>query len=205
MAVVLGRQFCKLQQSPFHRHPDRGVPATVRDRPIATPLQLTAWQQALAQHPDQQWARTILPGIRDGFRIGLQANPTCRSTARNSPSALGQAQVVDEYIASQLEQGYLAGPYTPDECLTVIPKKTPGKWRVIVDLSRPQGANVNDAIQRQFTHLAYSSVEDAALIMHELGPNTLLAKIDIRDVYRLVPVHPSDRPFLLKILRSMEL
>ena len=113
------------QQSPFHMHPARGVPVTMRDRPIATPLRQTAWQQALAQHPDQQWAQIILRGIRDGFRIGLQANPSCQSTAQNSPSALAQAQVVDEYIANQLEQGYLVGPYTPDKC----PGSSPAAWQ----------------------------------------------------------------------------
>ena len=44
--------------------------------------------------------------------------------------------------------------------------------------------------------MAYSSVEDAALAMHCLGPNTELAKIDIRSAYRIVSIHPSERAFL---------
>ena len=90
------------------------------------------------------WARTILPGIEEGFHIALQPNPQCRSSAGNAPSAQAQSQAVDAYIASQVAQEYLAGPFTPDECsriatssLAVIPKKTPGKWRMIVDLSWP--------------------------------------------------------------------
>ena len=203
MAPLLGRQFCKLQQPPFHPSRREGVPLSVVDRPIFTPLWLEAWQRALANHPDQVWARAILKGIQDGFRIGLRAHHHCRSSMGNSPSAREQAQVVETYLAGQLAQGHLAGPYAPAECrgiitssLAVIPKKTPGKWRVIIDLSRPQGASVNEAIRREFTHLAYSSVEDAALIIHDLGPHALLAKVDIKNAYRIVPVHPSDQPFL---------
>ena len=44
--------------------------------------------------------------------------------------------------------------------------------------------------------LSYAQVDDAIdFVMHE-GHRTLLAKIDIRDAYHLVPVHPEDRPLL---------
>ena len=44
--------------------------------------------------------------------------------------------------------------------------------------------------------MAYSSTEDEALLMHALGPGAQLAKIDIREAYRMVPLCPSERPFL---------
>ena len=44
--------------------------------------------------------------------------------------------------------------------------------------------------------MAYSSIEDASLAMHTLGPGAQLAKIGIRDVYRIIPVDPEERPFL---------
>ncbi len=97
----------------------------------------------------------------------------------------------------------MIGPFVPQECLGVVtssvgvvPKSTPGKFRVIVDLSRPEGASVNDQLFRELTHVAYSSIEDASFAMHTLGPGAQLAKIDIRDAYRIIPVHPEDRPFL---------
>ena len=127
----------------------------------------------------------------------------CRSSSQNSPSAREHEDVVDAFIAQQLAAGFMTGPFLPADCsgvitsnLAVVPKKTPGKWRVIVNLSRPQNASVNDFIRRELTHVAYSSVEDAALIMHTLGHNSQLAKIDIRDAYRIIPIHPEDRPFL---------
>ena len=97
----------------------------------------------------------------------------------------------------------MSGPFPSADCssiitssLAVVPKKTPGKWRIIVNLSRPRNASVNDFIRREFTHVAYSSVDDAALIMHTMGRNTELAKIEIRDAYRIIPIHPEDRSFM---------
>ena len=96
----------------------------------------------------------------------------------------------------------MAGPFPHSKCakvitssIAVIPKKTVGKWQVMVDTSRPRGASVNDNLRRELTHIAFSSVEDAAHLMHYLGPNTLLAKLDVSEAYRLVPIHPEDRIF----------
>ena len=44
--------------------------------------------------------------------------------------------------------------------------------------------------------LSYSSVDQAATIMAQLGRDAQLAKIDIAHAYRNVPVHPSDRQLL---------
>ena len=65
-----------------------------------------------------------------------------------------------------------------------------------MDMSRPRGASVNDNHRWGFTHIAFSSVEDAAHLMHYLSLNTLLAKMEVCEAYRLVPVHPEDRIFL---------
>ena len=76
----------------------------------------------------------------------------------------------------------------------VIPKKSqPGKWRLIVDLSHPDGLSVNDGISSALCSLSYASIDKAADIVLRLGRNTQLAKLDIRSAYRIVPVHPEDR------------
>ena len=56
--------------------------------------------------------------------------------------------------------------------------------------------SVNHGIAPEFCSLSYSSVDQAAIIMSQLGPNALLAKIDIAHAYRNIPVHPSDRRLL---------
>ena len=45
----------------------------------------------------------------------------------------------------------------------MIPKQhQPGKWRLIVDLSHPKGASMNDGIEADLCSLSYVSIDDAA-------------------------------------------
>ena len=75
----------------------------------------------------------------------------------------------------------------------VIPKKSPGKWRLITDLSSPEGHSVNDGIPSAVCSLNYVTIEDAAKAVMDKGAGALLAKVDIQNAYRSVPVHPDDR------------
>ena len=79
----------------------------------------------------------------------------------------------------------------------VIPKPhQPGKWRLITDLSFPKGESVNDGIRTEVCAVSYTSVDDAVRCVRTLGRGALLAKFDIANAYRAVPVHPSDRLLL---------
>jgi hypothetical protein len=83
----------------------------------------------------------------------------------------------------------------------VIPKgHNTGKWKLITDLSFPHGRSVNDGIDGELSSLSYMyiSVDDIATQAARLGTGALLAKVDIEStyMYRLVPVHPQDRPLI---------
>ena len=71
-----------------------------------------------------------------------------------------------------------------------------GKWRLITDLSSPEGASVNDGIDPKLCSVTYPSIDGAVVIVLRLGKGTLLAKYDLESAYRMVPVHPIDRPLL---------
>ena len=98
----------------------------------------------------------------------------------------------------------MLGPFDPQafgslaiqtSSIGVIPKKhTHGKWRLIVDLSSPDRRSVNDGIDPVLCSLKYARVEQVAEKVFELGPGAQLAKIDVKSAYRIVPVHPDDRP-----------
>ena len=76
----------------------------------------------------------------------------------------------------------------------VIPKRNrPNKWRLIVDLSTPDGHSVNNGISKDLARLSYVDVVAGIL---QRGRGTLLAKMDIWQAYRNVPIHPSDRLLL---------
>ena len=66
----------------------------------------------------------------------------------------------------------VVGPLTPGEVpglqtspFGVISKCQPRKWRLIVDLSAPEGGSVNDGIDCGLCSLQYVSVED---IVHKV-------------------------------------
>ena len=74
----------------------------------------------------------------------------------------------------------------------LIPKaRQPGKWRIIVDLSCPPGSSVNDGIDPSLSSIRYALVDNAVEIIRSLGQGTFLTKFDLKDAYRIIPVHPS--------------
>ena len=79
-------------------------------------------------------------GCNTAFRSVCSRLPgQCRTATRNTPSARTNAKVVDQFIHDQISQGHMAGPFLLHACsnlitsITVIPKKTLGKWHIIVD------------------------------------------------------------------------
>ena len=60
----------------------------------------------------------------------------------------------------------------------------------------PQGASINDTIDSSHCSLHYASIEDAVQVVQHLGPGTLLAKLDLRKAYRVIPVHSDDHALL---------
>lgn len=111
--------------------------------------------------------------------------------------------MVEEYIAKEVAAQRVVGPLTPGEVpglqtspFGVIPKCQPGKWRLIVDLSAPDGGSVNNGIECGLCSLQYVSVEDIVHKIERMGKGTLLAKVDLKAAYRMVPVHPQDRLLL---------
>ena len=54
---------------------------------------------------------------------------------------------------------------------------------LIVDLSHPKGASVNDGIELELCSLSYTSVDAAVGIITAMGPGVLLEKFDIESAY----------------------
>ena len=98
----------------------------------------------------------------------------------------------------ELELGRLLGPVSPagvhSSPLGLVPKsRQPNKWRMIVDLLCPLGQSVNHRISSELCSIQYASIDSIILCM---GIGTSLVKIDLKDAYRIVPVHPSDQHLL---------
>ena len=121
------------------------------------------------------------------------------------PSADEHPEVVSAYVQEKLVHGHLA-TVTADQATLlgihtspfgVIPKRNrPNKWRLILDLSPPYGHSVNDSIEKELATLSYVSVDEVVGQILEQGKGTVTAKMDIKQAYRNVPVHPEDRYLL---------
>ena len=108
--------------------------------------------------------------------------------------------MVEEYLQ---KENRVAGPFTPEACVGhvtrfgVIPKShQPHKWRLNFDQSSPKAHSVNDGVQKELCSMSYVSVDDAVGKILDSGPGPMLAKIDIKSVFRLIPVHPADKHLL---------
>ena len=174
---------------------------------VRTPLKAEVWQEMLRDHPDRRLVGVVVRGIREGFRVGFQGDPKGLKPARqNMVSVRQHPEVVQEYLARELEAGRIVevGHSTHAAAMGihcspfgVIPKKgKAGRWRLIVDLSAPDGGSVNDGISAELASLSYMSVDDVMREVLRRGRGTLMAKADIKQAYRNLPVHPVDRELL---------
>ena len=73
-----------------------------------------------------------------------------------------------------------------------IPRKLSDRIRMIHDLSYPPGISVNDHIPDSLCYVKYLSLDSVIHNIVQSGPGTLLAKIDLKDAYKHVLVHPED-------------
>ncbi|XP_048576190.1 uncharacterized protein LOC125557550 [Nematostella vectensis] len=177
------------------------LPASV---PSVTPLKSDRFDAQFIKHPDQHLVAYVLDGIRHGFRVAFDGSSALLSSKKNKQSAQEHPSVVDDYLANEVSLGRVAGPFAyppfPNLHISksgVIPKSgQPGKWRLIVGLSSPEGASVNDGIDPEQFTLNYIRVDDIIKMIDKFSPGASIAKFDVMSAYRNVPVHPSDRYLL---------
>lgn len=96
-------------------------------------------------------------------------------------------------------------PSVPFHChVSPILKNRPGKRRLITEHFSSEGTSINDGISREMCSLSYISIDSIVDCILKLGKKALTAKIDIKQAYVNIPVHPKDR-YLLGILWIGEL
>lgn len=150
----------------------------------------------LAVYPNKVAAQLLRVGFSEGFRIPSTAVGS-GAVHRNLASALARPEVVSEKIRKEAELGRLVGPFSDSPLpglrvspLGLVPKKEPGKFRLIHHLSFPKGESVNDGIDPELCSVSYASFDAAVRWVKKLGKDSLLAKTDIEAAFRLLPVHP---------------
>ena len=97
-----------------------------------------------------------MQGLEKGFRIGFNSTRPVKFAKHNLISASEHPEVVAAYISKEYTRGNIGLVGSLEQAghlniqlnpLGAIPKKDkPNKWRLIMDLSSPEGYIVNNGI-----------------------------------------------------------
>ena len=140
----------------------------------------------------------LISGFTDGFSLGV-SGPVGPLVTDNHASARAHASFVCDKVAKEVSLKRVCGPFKSPPLpnfrvspLGVVPKKEPGSFRLIHDLSFPHGSSVNDAIAQEQSTVTLESFDDVTRLVVDLGYNCLIAKADIQEAFRIVPISPRD-------------
>ena len=175
--------------------------------PLSPPLQLESNISTPIKHSiltsylegyDNTLSNFLVEGFQFGFKIPYQGPRQFRLSS-NLPSIKGKESILNHRLQQELLSNRIAGPFTEPPFpniqvspLGLVPKKSPGEYRLIHHLSYPEGGSINHHIPQEFCTVQYQSVHTAIEIIKQLGKGALLAKTDIENAYKQIPIHPDD-------------
>ena len=172
--------------------------------PVPSGLKMGAWRHFLQDYHDD--------GVSDflefGWPVNYRGGTPLIATPVNHASAKQYMQDVDFYIKTEIGHRALAGPFQgpPVFGLHTSPLMTRAKRdaahrRVIMDLSWPKGASVNDGVPGNDyidgpAVIKLPTVDYMVARVLELGAGSYMYKTDMARGYRQLRVDPGDWPLL---------
>lgn len=168
---------------------------------VVTPVKTDRLQHWLAPLPHDH-SHFLLEGFSKGFRIHFDG-PQIVNPPHNHPSIFHYHAQVQDMLSKELALGRISGPFQhpPYDHLVlsplgIVPKKDPGKFRLIHDLSYPRLSSVNSFISDEFATVQYETLDTVVNLVQSFGKGALMGKLDIKEAFRIIPVHPDDRHLL---------
>ena len=145
---------------------------------------------------DSRRTLRVVKRFREGADLGISGSVAARF-AVNNRSSTRHPEAVSAALREEVTAGVTRGPFPapPLPNFRVNPLsarvKPNGKARVILDLSAPDGASVNDSIDPASCTVQYASLDElSSLIFAHGGEGTRLFKADIKAAFKLIPVRP---------------
>ncbi|KAG9023013.1 hypothetical protein FS837_006040, partial [Tulasnella sp. UAMH 9824] len=136
--------------------------------------------------------------INHGASVGFHG-PSALQSCSNLRSAFEVPESITVDIAALLSNGRAHGPFPSPplpafRCspLGSVTHKRSSKHRRIHHLSWPEGSSVNDWIPDSEGSITYERFQHAVSAVRTLGRGSLLAKLDLKDAFRHIPVRPAD-------------
>ena len=147
---------------------------------------------------DQILTAQLFKGFDSGFKIAFFKKPNSDLNVKNSKSTVEHKKEVQDHINKELNHGRICGPFNkiPFDIFQIspiglVPKKD-GSFRMIVNLSSPKGASINDGIPDSAASVSYTTLSSALNLILKAGKDSFLAKSDIKSAFRLLPLSPED-------------
>ena len=168
--------------------------------PIESDLNIEAWEKYLRHYDNKR----LLQYLKYGFPLSIINPDKLNNTnVTNHFSALQFPGAVEQYLQKEIQCGAMLGPFDHIDCphyhcspLLTRPKES-NRRRVILNLSYPAGASLNDAVTRDlfdnlnFT-LKFPTVDNVLHSVRSIKGQAMLAKIDISRAFRNLRVDPAD-------------
>ena len=163
----------------------------------SSPIKLDILEECLHHYPSKD-AVLLYEGFKYGFKIPFKGQRGY-SYSSNHGSALNNPDIISKKLMNEVELGRVAGPYDylPLEHLKIspiglVPKSTPGDFRLIFDLSFPRGSSINAGIDQEDSSVIYTNFDEVKKMVLKEGKGSYLIKTDIKSAFRLLPINPSD-------------
>lgn len=139
-------------------------------------------EQGLLNPAPLEKSEYLVKGFSFSFRLGCVGSPISPSP-KNHKSTQDHPEIIEEHIRKGIQSQRIARPfdsppfpYFISSPLGIVPKSDPGKFRIIHDISFPDGNSVNLFIPSENSKVQYDTIDR---IVHCFGKGALMAKSDI--------------------------
>lgn len=164
---------------------------------IVTPVKADQLERLL-QNYDTEITKFLVNGFTFGFKIPYYGPRNPRQSHYSKPDTENIA-ILKQKIQKELDTNRVAGPFVdpPFPNLQIspfglVPKKVPGEFRLIHNLSFPDNKSINDGIPREFCSVQYQNIDNAVALIKRFGKGCLLSKTDLENAFRIIPLSPAD-------------
>jgi hypothetical protein len=173
----------------------------------ANVLKASGIARLLETYPNRRFVDTLTSIAISGAQVGFRGLPAGRVSRPNHSSAFLHPEIIRQAIHDEILKGrvkevaksnlpldYFCSP------IGLVPKLIDGiqhGWRVIFDLSCPEGSSVNDGIPKEYGTMVYETLNDAICLVAQVGKGAVMMKRDLKAAFRHIPIHPCDYWLLL--------
>ena len=176
---------------------------------IITPFIADAWERELLSLGLLDTFSDVPYSIRHGFDLGIHSIPTETYIPNNHSSAIQHPQAIRTYINTELSNRRYTGPFSPSRLealigpfrtspLGVVPKPTPGEFRLVQDFSYPRNNTLRPSLNSEIDTSTLSwdrgTFQDISTIVIDAPPHTQAATLDVDAAFCRCPIRPSQQP-----------